>query len=201
MAEPARPIVLTGRDVAADRAALALLVAHQRDTPPAGLPAPARDELAAALEDFRARHLQVAADARPWRRVADALLNQLLAQPLVALQPVGDGARHAGPLVQDITSALAAAALPESDEIDLAVRWWALARQAGLPVDPDFGECWRAIEWMSLAQALAGMARGPADPAALARAVRVALRYGPLKPLLPLLQPLTGAAPGAGYTF
>jgi len=35
----------------------------------------------------------------------------------------------------------------------------------------------------------------------LAGASRVALRYGPLKPLLRLLQPLQGETAGAGYTF
>jgi hypothetical protein len=35
----------------------------------------------------------------------------------------------------------------------------------------------------------------------LAAASKVALRYGPLKPLLRLLQPLQGETLGAGYTF
>ncbi len=201
MAASELPAVLTGRDAAADRMALAQLVAFQRHTPLDGLVAPGREEVLAALERFRQRRLQVAADAKPWRRVADALLDSVLAQPLVALLPQADGERRAGPLVQDITVHLLAAALEEPDEIDLAVRWWELARREGLPVDADFGECWRAIEWLSLAQALEAMGRGPVEPAAVARAVRVALRYGQLKPLLPLLQPLTGAGTDAGYTF
>jgi len=182
------PLVLTGRDAAGDRAALARLVAFQRDTPPEALPAPAAADLLAELEGFRAQRLAVSADHKSWRRVADALVAGVSAQPQ-------------GALLGDLTAALVHAALEEPDEIDLAVRWWQLARDAGLPVDPDFGETWRVIEWLSLHQALAALGRGPVEAALLSRAVRVALRYGPLKPLLPLLQPLTGDAQGAGYTF
>ena len=32
-------------------------------------------------------------------------------------------------------------------------------------------------------------------------ATKVALRYRPLQPLLPLIEPLSGAAVQAGYTF
>jgi hypothetical protein len=83
-----------------------------------------------------------------------------------------------------------------------------------LPVDADFGECWRACEWQGLlhdlsAMGLACRARhqdGPPPASAdlsrpLARASRVALRYGPLKPLLRLLEPLSGARVQAGFTF
>ena len=88
--------------------------------------------------------------------------------------------------------------------LDLAVRWWQLARNAGLPVEADFGETWRALEWMSLLQRLLQLAT-PSDKATEARllgqASRVALRYASLKPLLHLLQPLGAAAPEAGFTF
>ena len=30
------------------------------------------------------------------------------------------------------------------------MRWWQQARRTGLPVDADFGEFWRALEWMGL---------------------------------------------------
>lgn len=201
MSNSCEPLVLTGSDAAADRAALARLVAFQRDTPADGLPAATPEALLAALEHFRTQRLGVAADARPWRRVADALVAGISAQPRVALLPAVGAGQQAGPLVHDITGALLSAGLDEPDEIDIAVRWWQAARGAALPVDPDFGETWRAIEWLSLHQALAALGRGPVDTALLSRAVRVALRYGQLKPLLPLLQPLTGAAADAGYTF
>ena len=38
-------------------------------------------------------------------------------------------------------------------------------------------------------------------PRFFAYATKVALRYAPLKPLLPLLEPLQDAKVGAGYTF
>lgn len=201
MTDSCEPLVLTGRDAPADRAALARLVAFQRDTPADGLPAPTPEAMLAALERFRTRRLAVAADAKPWRRVADAMVAGVAAQPQTVLLPAADGALRSGPLVHDLVEALLRAGLDEPVEIDLAVRWWQAARDAALPVDPDFGETWRAIEWLSLYQALSALGDGPVDAALLARAVRVALRYGPLKPLLPLLQPLTGTAPDAGFTF
>jgi aminoglycoside/choline kinase family phosphotransferase len=102
----------------------------------------------------------------------------------------------------------------EVQEIDKAVRWWDAARRAGLPVDADFGECWRACEWQGLLHDLSAMGLAcrarhqDGQPQAiadlsrpLARASRVALRYGPLKPLLRLLEPLSGARVQAGFTF
>ncbi len=102
----------------------------------------------------------------------------------------------------------------ETQEIDRAVRWWDAARRAGLPVDADFGECWRAYEWQGLLHDLSAMGlacrakhqdaqlQATADlPHRLAHASRVALRYGPLKPLLRLLEPLSGARVQAGFTF
>ena len=38
----------------------------------------------------------------------------------------------------------------EEQELDWAVRYWQQARQAGLPLDADFGEFWRQLEWMGL---------------------------------------------------
>jgi aminoglycoside/choline kinase family phosphotransferase len=102
----------------------------------------------------------------------------------------------------------------ESQEIDRVVRWWDAARRAGLPVDADFGACWRAYEWLGLLHDLSAMGsacrvkhvnvqpEATADlPRWLAHASRVALRYGPLKPLLRLLEPLSGARVQAGFTF
>ncbi|MDW8470082.1 MAG: hypothetical protein RML56_15115 [Burkholderiales bacterium] len=34
--------------------------------------------------------------------------------------------------------------------LDWTVRYWERARAAGLPVERDFGEFWRAFEWMGL---------------------------------------------------
>ena len=155
-----------------------------------------------------------AAEQASWQRITDMLLldaseHTVLVDLVVLLRdPAFDG--------------------DEVQEIDTAVRWWDAARRAGLPVDADFGACWRACEWQGLLHDLAAMGRAcqarqsaardnprdnpQADPPArlpttpdqqrrLARASRVALRYGQLKPLLRLLEPLSGARVQAGFTF
>jgi len=103
----------------------------------------------------------------------------------------------------------------EALELDAAIRWWEGARRAGLPVEADFGECWRALEWMALQQHLLRLAEGDTggtghtgntgngghEAGLLAAVAKVALRYGPLKPLLWLLPVQPGAELSAGYTF
>jgi aminoglycoside/choline kinase family phosphotransferase len=140
------------------------------------------------------------AEQTTWQRVASLLLaaaeGQTAVAGLVALlhEPLFDG--------------------DETQEIDRAVRWWDAARRAGLPVDADFGECWRAYEWQGLLHDLSAMGlacrarhqdeqpQATADlPRRLAHASRVAMRYGPLKPLLRLLEPLSGVRVQAGFTF
>lgn len=190
-------LTLTGHDPAADRAALQALVTFQRENPPAGLEAPRREAQLAALAALEARatalqnvgERQRLAFARSFERLVDAVQ----AQPRVARHPALGGA-GAGPITADIGALLRRQLLDESVELDLAVRWWQLARQAALPVDDDFGECFRLLEWTWLLERLV---RQQADAAA----VKVALRYDPLKPLLLLLEPLTGTAPEAGFTF
>jgi aminoglycoside/choline kinase family phosphotransferase len=140
------------------------------------------------------------AEQATWQRITGLLLaaasEQTVVADLVALlrDPAFDG--------------------DESAEIDTAVRWWDAARRSGLPVDADFGEVWRACEWQGLLHDLCAMGlacrarhqdgqpQATADlPRRLASASRVALRYGPLKPLLRLLEPLSGARVQAGFTF
>ena len=122
----------------------------------------------------------------------------------------------AGPLAYDIASLLRDAFIswPEEQEIDWAVRWWQAARKAGLPVSADFGEVWRDIEWSGLQRHLKvlgifcrlkhrdGKPRYAADlPRFFAYATRVAMRYRELKPLLRLLEPMSGRTVAAGFTF
>ena len=102
----------------------------------------------------------------------------------------------------------------EERELDWAVRYWSQARAAGLPVGEDFGEFWRALEWMGLQRHLKvmgifcrlkhrdGKPHYSTDlPRFFAYATKVALRYQPLKPLLALIEPLSGMALESGYTF
>ena len=170
-----------------------------------------------------------------WQRTCRTLIDSALAQPQVAVhadwmprnlmvatapaQNLGildfqDAVR--GPITYDLASLLRDAFIswPEAQEIDWGVRWWTEARAAGLPVDADFGEFWRALEWMGLQRHLKvmgifcrlkhrdGKPRYAQDlPRFFAYATRVASRYGPLTPLLRLLEPLSGQAVTAGYTF
>jgi aminoglycoside/choline kinase family phosphotransferase len=126
----------------------------------------------------------------------------------------------AGPITYDMASLLRDAFISwdETQELDWAVRWWQQARQAGLPLGDtmgsDFGECWRALEWMGLQRHLKvmgifcrlkhrdGKPQYAADlPRFFNYAQKVGLRYGPLKPLLGLLAPLSGKPVGTGLTF
>ncbi len=170
-----------------------------------------------------------------WRRVCDLLVASALAQPQVAVhadwmprnlmlaEPLPgildfqDAVR--GPITHDLASLLrdAFVSWPEEQEIDWAVRWWQAAKKTELPVADayaDFGEFWRALEWMGLQRHLRvmgifcrlkhrdGKPQYAADlPRFFAYATRVAMRYAPLAPLVPLLEPMSGAAVQSGYTF
>jgi hypothetical protein len=203
-------LLLTGHDAVADRAVLQALVSFQKDTPPSG-PVRTRQQVLSGLATFQAR--AVAAAAQPFsdrqrlafERALGLLADAHAAQAVVALHPQLGGGR-AGPLSQDIACLLRHQRLDDDLELDLAVRWWQLARSAGLPVDADFGETWRTLEWTALVQQLMLLANSPGSEKAtegslLERASQVALRYGSLKCLAQLLHPLGGAAPGAGFTF
>jgi aminoglycoside/choline kinase family phosphotransferase len=106
----------------------------------------------------------------------------------------------------------------EEREIDWAARWWDQARRSGVPLGEvlghDFGEFWRALEWMGLQRHLKilgifcrlkhrdGKPRYAEDlPRFFHYATRVAHRYGPLRPLLPLLEPMSGRSVTVGFTF
>lgn len=140
--------------------------------------------------------------------------NLMLADPNPGVLDFQDAV--CGPVTYDIASLLRDAFISwdESCELDWAVRWWQAARAGGLPVADDFGECWRQIEWMGMQRHLkvAGIFcrlkhrdGKPAYAQDLPRffdyLTKVALRYAPLKRLLPLLQPLSGRAVAAGFTF
>jgi len=201
-----------------DRATLAALVQYQHRTPTAGLPVLDAATLHAQIATFPAAVLHPGpalpwgdTQQASWERLSALLVANLATQPPVALQPglTLCGQPCAGPLFHDVAALLRDAMRDEADELDLAVRWWQQARSVGLPVDADFGECWRAIEWSALHRHLArlstlygaGSAGDPAAQRLFDQVGKVALRYGPLKPLLRLLEPVAGARVGAGFTF
>lgn len=110
-----------------------------------------------------------------------------------------------GPITYDMVSLMRDAFIswPEERVIDWTVRYWEKARAAGLPVDADFGEFWRAFEWMGLQRHLKvlgifarinyrdGKPKYLADtPRFLAYARPVARRYRELAPLAGLLDAL-----------
>jgi aminoglycoside/choline kinase family phosphotransferase len=57
-----------------------------------------------------------------------------------------------GPITYDMVSLVRDAFVSWEEErvLDWVVRYWEKARRLGLPVDADFGEFWRALEWMGL---------------------------------------------------
>jgi len=167
-----------------------------------------------------------------WERITQRLIDSALDQPVVAvhrdwmprnLMVCGDRLgildfqdAVLGPITYDAASMLRDAFISwdEEQEIDWAVRYWQQARATGLPVQDDFGEFWRALEWMGLQRHLKilglfcrlkhrdGKPHYVQDlPRFFAYATRVALRYRELAPLLPLIQPLSGFALEQRYTL
>jgi aminoglycoside/choline kinase family phosphotransferase len=139
-------------------------------------------------------------------RRADMPRNLMLAEPNPGILDFQDAVR--GPISYDIASLLRDAFISwdEEQEIDWAVRYWEAARKAGLPVGADFGEFWRALEWMGLQRHLKvlgifcrlkhrdGKPAYSADlPRFFAYAHKVATRYNGLGALARLIEPLMGA--------
>ncbi|NPT34454.1 aminoglycoside phosphotransferase family protein [Paraburkholderia xenovorans] len=121
-----------------------------------------------------------------------------------------------GPITYDVASLLRDAFLSwdEEFELDCFVYYWERARKAGLPVDPDFGEFYRQLEWMGLQRHIKvlglfcrinyrdGKPHYMKDlPRFIGYARKVAERYAPLRPFARLLDDLEGRANEVGYTF
>lgn len=131
--------------------------------------------------------------------------NLMVAEPNPGILDFQDAVR--GPISYDIASLLRDAFISWDEELELdwAVRYWQAARKAGLPVGEDFGEFWRALEWMGLQRHLKvlgifcrlkhrdGKPAYSADlPRFFAYAHKVATRYQGLGPLAQLIEPLMG---------
>ena len=110
-----------------------------------------------------------------------------------------------GPITYDVVSLVRDAFISWQDEqvLDWSVRYWEKARAARLPVHADFGEFWRAFEWMGLQRHLKvlgifarinyrdGKPRYLGDtPRFLDYAFSVSRRYKELAPLARLLDEL-----------
>jgi aminoglycoside/choline kinase family phosphotransferase len=121
-----------------------------------------------------------------------------------------------GPITYDIASLMRDAFLTWEEDfvLDITVRYWQKARKAGLPVGDDFGEFYRAVEWMGLQRHLKilgifarltlrdGKPKYLADTPRFIKYVRAAAaRYRQLGPLMVLLDAIEGNATRVGYTF
>jgi len=125
-----------------------------------------------------------------------------------------------GPVTYDIASLMRDAFLSWDEEfvLDVTIRYWEKARKLGL-LDHDgwandFGEFWRAVEWMGLQRHLkvagifARLTLRDGKPKYLADAPRfihyiraTASRYRELKPLLRLIDDVEGTTPASSYAF
>ncbi len=121
-----------------------------------------------------------------------------------------------GPITYDIASLMRDAFLSWDEDfvLDVTVRYWQKARTAGLPVGDDFGEFYRAVEWMGLQRHLKvlgifarltlrdGKPKYLADTPRFIRYARnTAARYRQLGPLMVLLDEIEGNETRVGYTF
>jgi aminoglycoside/choline kinase family phosphotransferase len=110
-----------------------------------------------------------------------------------------------GPITYDMVSLVRDAFISWDEErvLDWCVRYWEKAKRAGLPVAADFGEFWRALEWMGLQRHLKvlgifarinyrdGKPKYLTDtPRFLGYARDVGRRYAALAPLIRLLDEL-----------
>ncbi|NYT81278.1 phosphotransferase [Alcaligenaceae bacterium] len=122
----------------------------------------------------------------------------------------------AGPISYDIASLVmdARTTWEEPQQLDWAIRYWEAAKAAGLPIASDFADFHRQYEWMSLQRNLRILGvfarlshrdgkHGYLDhiPRVSAYARQVAERYGPLRPLLRILDKIENRQVVTGYTF
>lgn len=168
----------------------------------------------------------------------DLILANNLAQPkvlvhrdyhsrnLMVCPPLGEGGPNPGildfqdavwgPISYDLVSLLRDAYIEWDEEVqlDYGARYWESARKAGLPVDADFGNFWRDVEWMGLQRHIKvlgifcrlcfrdGKSGYLKDlPLVWRYAHRVCTRYNGLGPLARLLEEIEGTERQAGYTF
>jgi N-acetylmuramate 1-kinase len=187
--------------------------------------------------DFMARNLMVMPGGGQFDKASDPEHSPAqqgprdwLCQTAGAAAPSGGSALHEvksvgvldfqdavyGPITYDIASLMRDAFLSwdESFVLDITVRYWKKARLAGLPVGDDFGEFYRAVEWMGLQRHLKilgifarltlrdGKPKYLADtPRFIGYARATCARYRALGPLMVLLDEIEGNETRVGYTF
>jgi len=187
-----------------------------------------RRELELFPQWYIAEHRQVALDEAQ-RKVLDAAFETIIAENLAwpnvyvhrdfmprnLMAPLDGNALGVldfqdavyGPITYDIASLIRDAFLSWDEDfcLDVVVRYWQQARQAGLPVGDDFGVFYRAVEWMGLQRHLKiagifarlslrdGKAHYLADTPRFIGYIRsTCARYRELKPLLRLIDKIEG---------
>lgn len=219
------------------------LVAIQLASRPGVLPPYDRALLARELDLFPdwyvARHLGVTLDSsqqETLRSVFAKILENNLAQPQVFVHRdyhsrnlmVGAGGYPNnpgiidfqdavyGPITYDLASLYRDAYIhwEEAQELDFVIRYWEMARQAGLPVHDDFSAFYRDYEWMGAQRQIKVLGifarlchRDGKDgylkdmPRVMAYLRQTCERYLDLRPLARLLDQLENRPTDAGYTF
>lgn len=171
-------------------------------------------------------------DLKVWERSCELIRNEILQQPTVfmhrdfhsrnlmvkddQLRVIDFQDAVKGPIAYDLVSLLrdAYVAWNEAFVLDLAIRYWEMARDAGLPVHDDFSDFYRAFEWAGLQRHIKilglfarlnirdGKDRYLADQPRVFEYVRqVCLRYRELTPLGRILLNLHGTPVESGFTF
>jgi aminoglycoside/choline kinase family phosphotransferase len=219
------------------------LVAIQRASRPGVLPEYDRSLLEHELQLFPdwyvARHLGVTLDETQQatlRTVFDKILANNLAQPQVFVHrdyhsrnlmvsgedfPDNPGILDFqdavfGPITYDLASLYRDAYIhwEEDQELDFVIRYWEMARKAGLPVHADFHDFYRDYEWMGAQRQLKVLGifarlchRDGKDgylkdmPTVMAYLRQTCERYLDLRPLARLFDQLENKQPEVGYTF
>lgn len=219
------------------------LIAIQRASRPGVLPDYDRALLARELDLFPdwyvARHLNVALDENQQaslRAVFAKILDNNLAQPQVFVHrdyhsrnlmvsghdyPANPGIIDFqdavyGPITYDLASLYRDAYIrwEEAQELDFVIRYWEMARAAGLPVHDDFDDFYRDYEWMGAQRQIkvlgifARLSQRDGKhgylndmPTVMAYLRRTCARYGELAPLARLLDQLEKQPVDAGFTF
>ena len=188
---------------------------------------------------YIARHLDVALDEKQQnalRGVFERIIANNLAQPSVFVHRdyhsrnlmVIDGEYPGnpgiidfqdavfGPITYDLVSLYRDAYInwEEAQELDFVIRYWEMARKAGLPVHADFHDFYRDYEWMGAQRQIKVLGifarlchRDGKDgylkdmPRVMAYLRRTCERYIELKPLARLLDQLENRQNSVGLTF
>jgi aminoglycoside/choline kinase family phosphotransferase len=121
-----------------------------------------------------------------------------------------------GPITYDIASLMRDAFLSWEEDfvLEVTIRYWEKARKAGLPVGDDFGEFYKAVEWMGLQRHLKvagifarltlrdGKPKYLADTPRFIDYIRATCgRYIELKPLMRLVERLENIQAVAGFAY